>query len=176
MRHLIEILRLQRDTACDIHTNPGPNVPDNIKIFHANIRSIKSDHKLDELLFNLAQTEHFDIIMLSETWLDNNTPLNQHLFQINAVPSPMCKCGDSEETISHFFLKCTLFDNQRLKLLTGIRDLLAPGLHPLFLVHLVPRHLIDIFLYGSPEQPDCINEAFCSLVQTYIIETKRFVY
>ena len=104
------------------------------------------------------------------------TPLNQHLFQINAVPSPLCKCGDSEETVDHFFIYCPLFDAQRLKLLTGIRYLMAPGLHPLFLVHLAPRHLIDIFLYGSPEQPDCTNEAFCSLVQTYIIETKRFVY
>jgi hypothetical protein len=60
----------------DIHPNPGPMKTD-VKICHANIRSIRSNKtKLDHISCSLA--DEYDIITLSETWLI--VPVRYHTF------------------------------------------------------------------------------------------------
>ena len=52
--------------ACDVHPNPGPST--DIAICHANIRSMRSRTKFDEISLT-ANTNKLDIVTLSETWL-----------------------------------------------------------------------------------------------------------
>ena len=60
----------------DVHPNPGPTdtsvVP--LKMCHLNVRSICADHltKLDIIYSKLCIEKSFDIICISETWLDNS--------------------------------------------------------------------------------------------------------
>ena len=58
----------------DIHPNPGPQGTD-FSICHANIRSIRNPEKVDHIANSLA--EDYDIITLSETWLQRASPDSQ---------------------------------------------------------------------------------------------------
>ena len=56
----------------DIHLNPGPKY---IEICHVNMRSMKSQNrseKIDELYSELCVLKKYDIICVTETWLDNS--------------------------------------------------------------------------------------------------------
>ena len=61
----------------DIHPNPGPNnssIPasnnsNNFSVFHLNIRSIKANKKLSDLIDFTTVQHDFDLITLSETFL-----------------------------------------------------------------------------------------------------------
>ena len=54
----------------DVHSNPGPSTWSDISLCHANIRSIRRfNEKLDHIKCQLSDT--YDIITLSETWLNN---------------------------------------------------------------------------------------------------------
>ena len=61
----------------DVHPNPGPappNSPGNLKnfnIMHLNIRSLMAPHKLKDLIDFSTVVHDFDIITLSETYLDH---------------------------------------------------------------------------------------------------------
>ena len=58
----------------DVHQNPGPNTDKKcIEICHVNMRSLKpqTSTKLDELHSTVCIDKTFDIICISETWLDN---------------------------------------------------------------------------------------------------------
>ena len=55
----------------DIHPNPGPNTYADVKICHANIRSVCAPEKMDHIKCELADT--YDIVTLSETWLHSNS-------------------------------------------------------------------------------------------------------
>ena len=52
--------------ANDVETNPGPNNRDKLCIMHSNVQSLKNKVSLLE-----AESNDFDIITLSETWLTN---------------------------------------------------------------------------------------------------------
>ena len=60
----------------DIHPNPGPGRVKDISIVHANIRSLRRNYvtKLDEIRCTLA--DDYDIIILSETWLNSSVASN----------------------------------------------------------------------------------------------------
>ena len=75
-RHIVYVLCKITAIAIDVHPNPGPNdtfTVNQLKVCHCNIRSIKSDGKIDELQL-LAQSENFNIVTVSETWLDEHYP------------------------------------------------------------------------------------------------------
>ncbi len=55
--------------ANDIELNPGPVLDKKISFCHANVRSLLSSHKLDELSIRATQ-EDYSIIVTTETWLD----------------------------------------------------------------------------------------------------------
>ena len=70
--HIISVLMtLLLCISADIHPNPGPLYTKSIGICHANVRSLKSQSKLDELKI-MADSANIDIITLSETWLNMN--------------------------------------------------------------------------------------------------------
>ena len=68
----------------DVHPNPGPNWSD-LTICHSNIRSLRNfNEKLDHIRCDLA--ESFDIVTLSETWLDDSIHSNKlHLSGFQSV-------------------------------------------------------------------------------------------
>ena len=75
--HLYYVCSLLMDLlllAGDIHPNPGPITSNsqlhNLGICHANVRSLKSQSKLDDLK-HMADENFIDIITISETWLSS---------------------------------------------------------------------------------------------------------
>ena len=46
----------------------------------------------------------------------NCSPLNEYLFKIGVLESPLCRCGDSVETTKHYFLECALYAMERITL------------------------------------------------------------
>ena len=89
LRHVAEILC--KLLVFDVHPNPGPTdtfTQNQFKICHANVRSIKSPGKLDELYF-LATSEKLDVITVSETWLDTSYP--SELLYIEGFGMPIRK-------------------------------------------------------------------------------------
>ena len=74
LRHLLTIIL--KLLSMNIHPNPGPasnHVSKRFSICHANVRSLKTEGKLDEISI-LAETENIDVITISETWLDDTFP------------------------------------------------------------------------------------------------------
>ena len=58
-----------------VHPNPGPDSDTCLKLCHVNMRSlIPGDRsiKIDELHSTLCMEHKFDLICITETWLDNN--------------------------------------------------------------------------------------------------------
>jgi hypothetical protein len=45
--------------------------------------------------------------------------LNEYLFKINCLSSPLCHCGMSNESVQHYFLHCPRFAAQRNLFLTS---------------------------------------------------------
>ena len=89
LRHVtLSILKL---LSTSIHPNPGPDnnlVLNKFSVCHANVRSLKSDGKLDEISI-LAESEKFEVITLSETWLDDTYP--DALLAIEGFQTPLRK-------------------------------------------------------------------------------------
>ena len=76
--------------SADVELNPGPPVQRGLCVVYVNARSLRN--KLD--LFE-AESEHFDIITISETWLsenDNNNELHLTNFHPPFRP-PRWPCG-----------------------------------------------------------------------------------
>ena len=105
-----------------------------------------------------------------------HSPLNHHLFRFNLVESPLCNCGISNETVPHYFLECSLHAAPRLKLFMGLRNILAPRANPFLLPTIAPERTIHIFLYGIEYLQDNINEEIFQVVQSFILDTRRFFH
>jgi hypothetical protein len=39
--------------------------------------------------------------------------LNQYLYRFNIVTEPQCQCGQAKETVAHYLLRCSEYDEQR---------------------------------------------------------------
>ena len=85
--------------------------------------------------------------------------LNQHLFSKNTTQSPLCTCGEVEDS-KHFFLECNLYNNIRHDMLTTISRFCNPGL--------------DVLLYGNPTLSNETNISIFTAIHTFILGTKRF--
>ena len=79
--------------------------------------------------------------------------LNEHKSRHNLKDclSPMCDCGAETGTISHFFLRCQFFANERQKLLDDVYRIDAS------IKNLNEESLIDVLLYGSGRFNDSKN-------------------
>ena len=85
--------------------------------------------------------------------------LNHDLFFKHITDSPLCRCGEIENT-EHYFMSCRLYHNQRVDL-TNIISRYTPV-------------TLQIVLYGSNMLPLNINNAIFEAVHKYIKESKRF--
>ena len=96
--------------------------------------------------------------------------LNSHGFKINLREDDLCLCHRSE-TVSHFFLDCFLYQEERDELLKKISQYL-----PRFNTFSKTKKL-EIILYGfnlSNNEPDPRNLSIAFAVQNFILKTKRF--
>ena len=91
--------------------------------------------------------------------------LKYDLFQINPVDNPVCSCGVSEETSSHYFFECRLYENERHILFDTLYDILA---------EIDVDFTVDVLLSGSTTLPFVTNKQIIYAVHTYIISTNRF--
>jgi len=85
--------------------------------------------------------------------------LNEHLFTKNIVNSPLCTCGDIEDTY-HFFLYCPLYTRSRFELynqLFAYRPLTVP-----------------LLLFGSSLLTDTSNLHIFKCVHNYLRHTRHF--
>ena len=87
--------------------------------------------------------------------------LNEHLFSKNIIESPLCVCGEIEDTY-HYLFMCPLHHSQR----SILHDLLRP----------ITRIDINTLLFGNETLSDDENHQIFHHVQTYISKTKRFIY
>ena len=96
--------------------------------------------------------------------------LNSHGFKINLREDDLCLCHRSE-TVSHFFLDCFLYQEEREELCKKISQYL-----PRFQTFSKTKKL-EIILNGfnlSNTEPDPRNFSIAFAVQSYILKTKRF--
>ena len=96
--------------------------------------------------------------------------LNSHGFKINLREDDLCLCHRSE-TVSHYFLDCFLYQEERDELLNKISQYL-----PRFKTFSKTKKL-EIILYGfnlSNKEPDPRNLSIAFAVQNFILKTKRF--
>ena len=96
--------------------------------------------------------------------------LNSHGFKINLREDDLCLCHRSE-TVSHYFLDCFLYQEERNELLNKISQYL-----PRFKTFSKTKKL-EIILYCfnlSKKEPDPRNLSRTFCFQNFILKTKRF--
>ncbi|MES9994058.1 MAG: hypothetical protein ABW098_19070, partial [Candidatus Thiodiazotropha sp.] len=89
----------------------------------------------------------------------NCSSLKLHLYSKNIIDSPLCVCGEIEDTF-HFLLECDIYSDLRRELLTSVSSICNPSL--------------NVLLFGSPDISDDLNVQIFAAVQKYILKTKRF--
>ena len=89
--------------------------------------------------------------------------LNSHLFQLHVTESPACTCGAESEDISHFFLHCPLWTQQRQKLLQSLRPY----------INIDKKIDVNTLLYGNDALDAKPNKLIFNMVHTFISETDR---
>jgi hypothetical protein len=94
----------------------------------------------------------------------HNSPLNADLCNsLHVIASPLCTCGLAvEETVKHFFFKCTLYNAQR--------ETLIANLLPFHIKEEECAHLLN----GIPDVDHLTNIHIFGAVHQFIIDTKRF--
>ena len=85
-------------------------------------------------------------------------------------PSPICACGNEEETTEHFLLRCPTFNTPRATLLSTMDNL-----NPDVIYSNIPEaDLSSILLYGDPLLKDHLNNTIILATIRYIKQSKRF--
>jgi len=87
--------------------------------------------------------------------------LNDHLYKLHVVESPMCRCSYRCEDSDHFFFHCPLYNAERIKLLQAVETFCDPD--------------VNILLFGSAELEKTQNETIVKSVELYILETERLL-
>ena len=96
--------------------------------------------------------------------------LNSHAFAIGRSKSPSCLCHHKNETPLHYFLDCFLYTIERQSLFDQVNQLVTN------FERLSKTEQMDLLLFGIPDNEQFqTNIEISKLVQTYIIETKRFL-
>ena len=97
--------------------------------------------------------------------------LNSHSFTVGKAPSPEFACHFPNESVSHFFQDCFLFNEERRTLFDTFEHFL-----PKF-VSFSKRKKLDIILNGfdkdNPETYSTNVKLQCA-TQNYVLQTKRF--
>ena len=102
-------------------------------------------------------------IILSQMRLQFSN-LRCHLYEKQCISSPLCLCGEANESVSHYFYNCTKFTTARLQF---HRELFIT----LRLNQISP---LEHFLHGDPQRTPEENRKLIQLVCAYIKDTNRF--
>ena len=96
--------------------------------------------------------------------------LNSHGFEIQKKDSPYCLCHYKNETPMHYMLDCFLYTIE-CQLLFDQVGWLVTGFD-----RMSKTKQLDILLYGFLDN-DCfdLNREIAKVVQSYILQTKRFL-
>ena len=96
--------------------------------------------------------------------------LNAHGFEIQKVDSPSCLCHFKNETPMHYFLDCFLYTIERQLLFDQVGLLVAD-------FNQMPKYKqLHILLYGILDNENfSLNKEIAKHVQSYILQTKRFL-
>lgn len=85
--------------------------------------------------------------------------LNYDIYLKNLTDSPLCRCGDIENS-QHYFLYCYYYSVQRNEMLCSLSQLCNVSL--------------DVLLFGDSSLSVDINTQIFAAVQKFIMDTKRF--
>ena len=80
-------------------------------------------------------------------------------FSKNIVESPLCVCGEAEDT-KHFLFDCQHFQNVRHELLNKITTICQPT--------------VNILLFGNEQLSEIENRQIFLAVHEFLIKSKRF--
>ena len=100
----------------------------------------------------------------------NMTHLNHHLFSVNKVDSPECKCGYRKEDVAHFVLQCPEYETQRNVMLDQIS--LTLNMDFRMINHSMK---LEILLYGiGLDGVDGAAAAVSRSFQHFLLTSNRF--
>ena len=128
---------------------------------------LKSIRPTPKSIFNISNPLRIKYL----TWLRLGlSHLREHKFRhhFNDTLNPLCPCNLEVESVSHFFLHCHFFHNERLDLMNGITNI-DPDIHLLDDIS-----ISNLLLYGSTLYPNEINKKILELSINYILLSKRF--
>ena len=91
---------------------------------------------------------------------------SKHSFQ--DILNPLCKCGKEVKTTFHFLLSCPNYSDEKLTLLSKIRNI-----NPNILEN-TNSQITQFFLYGDKNFTVSTNFIILSSTTEYILATKRF--
>ena len=96
--------------------------------------------------------------------------LREHKFRhhSNDTLNPPCPCNSEVESLSHFFLHCHFFDNQRIILMNEILNI-DPDINLLDDIS-----ISNLLLYGSKKYSNEIIKKILEISIKYILTSKRF--
>ena len=76
-------------------------------------------------IFNVHNAKGIKLLRVAFSHLKEHKLRNKFVDPRN----PLCSCGDSVESTTHFFLYCTHFSNQRLAFINKIKDIDKPNIY-----------------------------------------------
>ena len=96
--------------------------------------------------------------------------LRHHKFRhnFNDTLDPLCPCNNELETVSHFYLQCHFFNNERTDLMNELQKI------NVIITNYDQASLTNLLLYGTNILSDEINTKILNLSINYIVTTKRF--
>ena len=96
--------------------------------------------------------------------------LQEHKFQhgFNDTINPFCTCNVEVESISHYYLRCQNYINQRYDLMNELSNI-DPRI-----LQLDSNSLISLLLYGNKSYTDNLNSKIIKLSLIFIKSSKRF--
>ena len=96
--------------------------------------------------------------------------LKEHKFNHNFEDTvdPICICRTEVETTSHYFLRCQLFSNQRIRLLNDTRHVRNDPFH------LEDEEFVKVLLFGKSSLNLAENRSIILATINFILESNRF--
>ena len=100
--------------------------------------------------------------------------LKSHFFSHNFtnIQTPECPCGSRIQNEKHFFLDCTLLNNNRLDLLLDFESLNVD----IYYRNLNKANKINFLLYGNPKFTVVTNDKIIKTTSEYISKSKHVFY
>ena len=145
--------------------DPAIVLTDSINIFKKSL--LKTVRPIPNSLFDACDPLGIQLLTRLRVGLSH---LRDHKFKhgFQDTINPLCPCNMETESVSHFFLRCLFYTNERLSLIDELL-LIVPSI-----LVLNENHLIELLLYGKKDYSNEINTQIINLSIKYIIETKRF--